>query len=401
MDQKTALHLAYKASNLAIIEDLLKLESETKGSCFAFLTIQDDQGRIPLHSARDDDVVKTLLQYEIGGSPSLPITSGSRMSRMLHWKDDQGRTPIQSNVWEDCSSDLVRFIVSRYTVRPQALDYLYRNAADRALDDALNYPAEDAIHKENLETVRICLENGADPDTKLECCHTALYYAVGSNNIPLAALLLDHGAGFDDCEDMANAIKSAAGLEALEMLDLFYNRGVGIDTIKPEGMTILCLGVMDQRHALVEFALSRGADVRAPQGPFCENILQYAAATGNTKIARLLVDKGADINAAGRLERHETPSGKSMLAECDGVTDSLWLQTPLAVAAWKGKREMAEFLMHQGADDSFLSVHTRTMLDTMLKKQTRERGGTCLAGIFLRKNVNSSKLVLGYRAIAA
>ena len=58
--------------------------------------------------------------------------------------------------------------------------------------------------------------------------------------------------------------------------------------------------------------------------------LHYAAFTGTVEIAKLLVEKGANINAVDKSKQ--------------------W--TPLFFAYFMGRAEMAEYLLENGADDT-------------------------------------------------
>ena len=73
--------------------------------------------------------------------------------------------------------------------------------------------------------------------------------------------------------------------------------------------------------------LEQGADVNAPRGDGMTG-LHWAALNGNAEIARLLIDAGADLEAATRLGTH----------------------TPLHVAAKEGHGELVEILAGAGAD---------------------------------------------------
>ena len=78
------------------------------------------------------------------------------------------------------------------------------------------------------------------------------------------------------------------------------------------------------RRRCLEFLLKAGVDVKA-RG-FGQTSLHFAASQGHLELARLLLEQGADINAA-TLARGETP---------------------LAVAVRAKKEKMAEFLRQRG-----------------------------------------------------
>ncbi|KAG6353533.1 hypothetical protein INS49_005495 [Diaporthe citri] len=329
LSYKTALHVACEASNITMVKDLLELECCRQGSCPSLLTTEDNCGRIPLHLARDDEVVKILLEYEIRGSPISSTTRDPRRSQKLHWVDKGGEILMRNKIWVGCSDSLVKWILQEYIVEPWTLYYLYRTA----------------VNLGNLKTFKYLVERGADPDVKVGDGHTpALSIAMSTDNLPLATLLLDHGATFDNSEVLGETLNRAVKSGNPEMLHLLVNKGAIIDIKGLHGTTALYETVRRQRLDIVEYLLSQRADACAPQGQFAHTILQVTAATGSTKTMGLLLDYGADINAAGRPEDHETPSLKRILAEHPKFGTLPFLETPLKVAVKAQREDMVEFL---------------------------------------------------------
>jgi len=128
LDMKIALHIACSVGNNAVVEDLLKFECTKRNSCLSILLCEDKNGRIPLHYAQTDDMVKTLLRYEaIGSSFSFPPAVGTSLtSRLLGVKDNVSVRPIESIV-HDCSDDFICWILETY-------DVMYENGSVPYLD---------------------------------------------------------------------------------------------------------------------------------------------------------------------------------------------------------------------------------------------------------------------------
>ena len=82
----------------------------------------------------------------------------------------------------------------------------------------------------------------------------------------------------------------------------------------------------NSRIADVKFSLESGADINATDG-YGLTALHWAAITGYLDLAKLLINRGANINP-----REES------------ITDL----TPFALAKWLGYEEFAEFLEEQG-----------------------------------------------------
>jgi ankyrin repeat protein len=153
-----------------------------------------------------------------------------------------------------------------------------------------------------VDIVRSLLENGADPNQQHSTDGSLLQQAARSGNITLAQLILDCGGDINaQGGQWGNALQATCAKVA-------------------HPSTI----------AMVKFLLDNGADVAA-QGGYYGNALQAAAAfyglAGNTTIVELLLDHGADINAFG---------GE--------------YGTALSVAAYKGVAPLARLLIERGAD---------------------------------------------------
>ena len=198
------------------------------------------------------------------------------------------------------------------------------------------------------------------------------------NNIPLATLILDHNRSLDDCQEVGDALISAAGNGSMKMLDLLLDRGAPVDAkgrdrtapvdAKPiRRLTSLYAAVNAKEFDVVKKLLSLGADVSA-----CEGVLQRAALTGNTEIAGLLLDNGADVNNEGNLENQPECTRQELrqrrLNPSAWHPDCLRLPTPLELAATHWKWDMAKFLVARGADPTIVRECAKNWVDKALKE---------------------------------
>lgn len=158
---------------------------------------------------------------------------------------------------------------------------------------------------------------------------------------PLLDLLLDAGAALDPAGDggamwiaLFHTVENPGQGEAARML---YDRGHEVDLCYAAG-----LGLSDIVESCFgdDGTLAPGADrfyrhhrrsgPEAPDGEIVQDALLFAAVGGRLETAELLLAKGADVNAA-------RPWGPE-------------LPTPLHGAAWAGWPEMARLLVDRGAD---------------------------------------------------
>ena len=111
---------------------------------------------------------------------------------------------------------------------------------------------------------------------------------------------------------------------------------------------------------LVKRGLNSGALVDSKEGTKGSTPLMFAAQFGYEDIVRLLVDKGADVNAknnssltplmsaayGGQIENVRFLVEKG--ADVNAKNNDSW--TPLVCAAWRGDEEIIRFLVEKGAD---------------------------------------------------
>jgi ankyrin repeat protein len=199
-----------------------------------------------------------------------------------------------------------------------------------------------------VEMAKLLIDAGAEINGPLVACSSG-------NNVEVAAGLLDAGAlingagawspleealywGSDDIREFllergatVHNLRIAAGLGRLDVIEGFFNAESGL---KPEAGEIhwpfedqltsnLPKPVKDKLQSTIDGWSHHSRDI-------VNNAFVYACLQGRVEAARLLLQKGAEINAI--------PPGFH------------YAGTGLHNAAAKGRRSMVEFLIEQGAD---------------------------------------------------
>ena len=162
-----------------------------------------------------------------------------------------------------------------------------------------------AISGDMAEIVRL-LDLGIDVNIQDRFNNAQLYYSTKSDYIEIIRLLLDRGADIN-ARDRFNRIPLNEAVSALMLLDTD-------EDINAVGSTLnwipLYYAVRRGHIDTVRLLLDKGADINARDRLF-RTSLYYAFSSGRVDIVILLLDRGADINVRDGLSRillHEAVS---------------------------------------------------------------------------------------------
>jgi ankyrin repeat domain-containing protein 17 len=181
------------------------------------------------------------------------------------------------------------------------------------------------------EVVELLLKYGANKEHRNVSDYTPLSLAASGGYVNIIKLLLTHGAEINSRTGsklgisplMLAAMNGHAGAVRL-LLDMGSDINAQIETNRNTALTLACF---QGRHEVVSLLLDRKANVehRAKTGL---TPLMEAASGGYIEVGRVLLDKGADVNAA------PVPSSRD---------------TALTIAADKGHLKFVELLLSRGA----------------------------------------------------
>ena len=210
-----------------------------------------------------------------------------------------------------------------------------------------------------VEDIALCLiDNGADVNAKDNNGWTPLHRAAFHNNSEMARLFLENGADVNAQDKYGKTPLDAAASNwswrrNAEVAALLRKRGgrcLG-ETWRP-----FCYGA--------ERGLGKGADVNAKERDGM-TYLHVAVLEDAVKVARSLLENGADVNAK--------------VSSTDGnwgaVPQRMWQagDTPLHMAVWRGgATEMVALLLENGADVNAKNNATATPLHRAIRKQSVE-----------------------------
>ena len=279
--------------------------------------------------------------YQAIRSNDLATLQSLMKSAGVRQKDSRGTTPLHFAAAYG-SADAVRMLLAA------GADPNARNAFDAT---PLMWSAVEP------EKVRVLVGAGADVNAKSKMGRTAVWLAAANDGSSATVkFLLEHGAKLDGSEILA-----ATAANDSATIRLLLDKGANVNAKDPVGMTPLL----------------------------------NAAMNGNTRIAEMLLARGADVNAACATEFGGTVKAGKI---------ALGLLTPLLVASVYGPYDMVKLLLDAGANIDARDVRgmsalmnavatdhadariVRLLVDRGADAKARDHEGLSVAGWAMRQN---------------
>ena len=261
------------------------------------------------------------------------------------------------------------------------------NAQDDQYGTALQAAAAAASAHDNMvEIIQLFLDKGADVNAQGGKYCTALQAAVAGDNpnLEVIQLLLDKGADVNAQGGEYGTALQATAIEfdedlRVEAIRLFLDRGVDVNAQGGIYGTALQAAAYTNKPEVVRLLLENGADANVQSGEY-GTALQAAAAAydTNVEVIQLLLDKGADANT------HGGKFGTALQAAAAVYKSEFVIWEPdNGVAAFNRKVETIRLLLDKGADINARGGEYGTALQA-----AAYRGKVELIHLFLDKGAN-------------
>lgn len=336
--------------------------------------------------AGHQNVAKLLVDRGADRSPEIPIRFREQLMKAVK-SGDPGE--VRTLLDKGPNPNLDRFL--KHAVargNPEIVQLLLEKGADpNGNDKCWGYRLlVRAAGEGRPEIVKMLLAKGADVDIKNLDGQTALMWAVWQDNPESVKALLDAEADVNakDERGLTPIMWAAFGHGGLAEVKLLIDKGADVNARDKFGWSALTYGGYHSRPDVVkllkdkmtrltlmdvaclgdvseiERLIREGADVNEKSGPGNITPLMGATKNGHFDAAKLLLDKGADVNAAagdltvlagaareGHLEivKLLLEKGADVLAEASPG----W--TALNMAQEGGHEEIAQFLKAHGAKE--------------------------------------------------
>ena len=353
---KVSIHEAAKLGALAEVKGFLD-----KG---VDINARDGKGRTPIHLAAqrgNKDIVDLL------------INKGADVNA----KNDSGETPLDIGGYHKEIAQLLMSAGARTSSIHRAALWGLQSEVRRFLEEEVDVNAKNedgwaplhlAAQSGHKDVMELLIAKGADVNARNAKGQTPLHLAIRNRDLEAAKesidLLLSRGADLNAKDDSGCTLLDdvALGHFAPEIFDFLLSKGADannihfasyhgdVDRVKSflkEGVDInekrttkertpLDYAVKGRQVEVVKLLISEGADVKNDTTAFL-NVVQY----GNTEIAKLLLNNGANPNAVG---------------------GGLLRRSILHIAVFGKNKEMVQLLIKNGADVN-AKVGGRTALD--------------------------------------
>jgi len=162
-------------------------------------------------------------------------------------------------------------------------------------------PLLEAVKGQDQARVRALLAQHADVNARGDDGSTALLWAVHAGDAATAALLIKAGADVNVANDFrATPLAQACTNGDAAMVALLLDAGASPNTPIATGETPIMTCARSGSVDAIRRLLARGADVNAKEPSQNQTALMWAAAERHPDVVSVLVDGGADLNAATR-----------------------------------------------------------------------------------------------------
>lgn len=167
---------------------------------------------------------------------------------------------------------------------------------------------QNAIKAGQVDDVQVLIHNGADVNQTFEKGITPLHLAIINDQENIAKILIESGARISTADTNTNAtpLHMAALYGRLNIASLLIEKGADVNAIMKFNITPLQVATQFNQPKIVELLLKSNTTKvdLADQDGF--TALHFAAQNGNEDIAKMLLDRGANVNAQDKT-KNATP----------------------------------------------------------------------------------------------
>ena len=254
---------------------------------------------------------------------------------------------------------------------------------------------------------QLVIEGNLPIDEADKCGMTPLMLAAREGSFQLVKMLLDAGANADGQFQLPglnprNLFHFACESDCVEVAERFFKPEF-LEMVSPDG-TPLVVAAMRGRGKMVEYLLSKGANVQA-KDPDGSAPLMLAARVGSYTAVKALLDAGSNVdqlNSMGECALAlalNSGSNACVLVLLQRNASTRTLQDkPLAIAVKQGNMALLHFLLANGVSLDQRDVNGNTALHLLIERNLvndiREVVETCPESLDLKDSRGNTPLLL-------
>ena len=224
-------------------------------------------------------------------------------------------------------------------------------------------------------------ERQPEPESEKPMYH--LHQVAADGDIDQVRMLISKGADVNaENEEKKTPLHYAAQTGKMEVVQMLVEAGADVNAMGNNDWPPLCIAAENNHIAIAEYLIAHGANVNAPEG---RTTLQEAPYSSSIEMVKLLIDKGADVNAGPWTALHgAVDEGRSDIAELliqngADVNTKRRGNTPLYYSIQKNDSDMTKLLVAKGADIQIKIPEGLTLLHYMSTHDSRDIVGRLLA----------------------
>ena len=207
-----------------------------------------------------------------------------------------------------------------------------------------------AAYKGDVESAQLLLRAGADAEARNRYDVTPLVLASSRGNAPIVEALLDAGADPNTSLPEGETVLMAAARSGnVDVLRLLLARGADVDARESwRGQTALMWAAAENHAAAAHTLVELGADVNERSTTGWSSLL-FAVRAGKVEAVQALLEAGADVNDAIRPLSSEAEA-EPQEAATYGRRARPEGTSALVIAVRNGHFSLAKYLVERGAD---------------------------------------------------
>ena len=262
----------------------------------------------------------------------------------------------------------------------------------------------DAVKSRNHEAVRSLLQQHVDVNTPQADGATALAWAAHWDDMEAADLLIRAGANVNAANSYGvTPLSLACTNQNAAMVEKLLKAGADPNGV-PTGTPALMVAARTGNVDTVKSLLAHGADANAKENSRGQTALMWAVAEKHPEVARVLIDRGADVRAHSTngftpllfaAQQGDLDAARMLLEAGANVNEAAPEEgSTLVVATHSGHEALALFLLEKGADPNAADAYGITALHyAMLKGLARVSGVRPISGAGYLYRPNMPELV--------